>query len=122
MNNKPKGSVPNNVNKGKDKGYQAAWRFQPPKDGKTKSITMDGKHFIWCDKHQKWGSHKTSNCKGVGLNKDADIIKPKSNKYEGSKAKAYPKPFKDAPKMKLQLSKVYANMALDDSSDDESQE
>ena len=117
--NKTKGSVPTKI---KDNGYQAAWRYQPPKDGKTKSITKDGKHFIWCDKHQKWGSHKTSNCKGVGIGKGADNSRTKFNKYKGSKTKGFSKFSKDASQMKLQLSKAYANMAIDNSSDDESQE
>ena len=111
IKDKSKGPV-HNKNKNKDKGYRAAWRFQPPKDGKTKSITVDGKHYIWCDKHKKWGSHKTSDCKGIGLDKDTYSTKAKSTKYEGSKTKAFHKPFTDASKMKLQLSKAIRKYGL----------
>jgi hypothetical protein len=28
---------------------------------------VDGKEWIWCTKHKKWGAHTTEDCKGQGI-------------------------------------------------------
>ena len=61
-------------NKKESKGYRASRRYQPPQDVKGKSITKNGKSFIWGDKHKKRGTHKTYKWKGIGINADADDI------------------------------------------------
>jgi len=32
-----------------------------------------GKEYLWCAKHARWGRHITSACKGKGLNKDLKV-------------------------------------------------
>jgi hypothetical protein len=41
------------------------WMLVKPDDS-TKSSKFDGKEWWWCGKHNKYGRHKPSKCKGVG--------------------------------------------------------
>ena len=100
-------------NKRESKGYRASWRYQPPQDGKGKSIMKEGKSFIWCNKHKKWSMHKTSKCKGIGINAETAGAMSKSNKDKGSKSKTYPKLILNTSKLKLQQLKANANVAAE---------
>ena len=43
---------------------------QEEKDNGLKKV-VDGKTYYWCSNHQAWTRHKESECKGVGLKKEA---------------------------------------------------
>ena len=50
------------------------WVTKNP-DNKTK-MTRDGKEFIWCDHHKKWGSHTTAECKAKKKAAEEATVQP----------------------------------------------
>jgi S-adenosylmethionine/arginine decarboxylase-like enzyme len=52
------------------KAHKLPWEDNPwmlvKPDNQAKSRKFDGKEWWWCDKHNKYGRHKPSECKGVG--------------------------------------------------------
>ena len=51
-----------NGNKGKRIPFPNELKSKPKPDDTTKALTIDGNNNYWCDKHKKWGRHKTSQC------------------------------------------------------------
>ena len=69
------------------------WQTEAPKPGEPTSKTVDGREWHYCSKHKKWGSHKTSECKGLGLDTGSSQSKPSSESTSESnlKSKANPR-------------------------------
>lgn len=68
------------------------WMSETPKPGEPTTKTVDGREWHYCTKHKKWGSHKTSDCKGLGLDTGSGQSKPSSESTsETSKSKANPR-------------------------------
>ena len=70
-----------------------AWMSEIPKPGEPTSKTVEGREWHYCSKHKKWGSHKTSDCKGLGLDTGSSQSKPSSESTSENslKSKANPR-------------------------------
>ena len=52
--------------KWKRRDTRPSWMFVAPKQGEPTKKTVNGKVWQWCSKHQAWGRHSQSECKGKG--------------------------------------------------------
>jgi hypothetical protein len=70
-----------------------AWMSETLKPGDPTTKTVDGREWHYCSKHKKWGSHKTPDCKGLGLDTGSSQSKPSSESTSETalKSKANPR-------------------------------
>jgi hypothetical protein len=61
-NNNKKGKGGQNDNDYMNALGKWAWLKVPPKQGETKKM-FEGKEFLWCKNHLRWGRHLTAKCK-----------------------------------------------------------
>jgi hypothetical protein len=52
--------------KWKRRDTRPSWMFVAPKQGEPDKKTVKGKVWHWCNKHQAWGKHLQSECRGKG--------------------------------------------------------
>ena len=52
--------------KWKRRDTRPSWMFVAPKQGEPTKKTVNSKVWQWCSKHQAWGRHTQSECKGKG--------------------------------------------------------
>ena len=61
----------------KDERFKSnPWMIIAPKPGEPHNKQVNGKPFIFCTKHQAWGGHPTSECRGAGLEAKANKPEP----------------------------------------------
>jgi hypothetical protein len=77
----------------KDARKDLPWLTDAPKSGDPTTKTVDGREWHFCSKHKKWGAHKSSDCKGHGLDTDSGQSKIPSSESgtEKKKSKANPR-------------------------------
>ena len=51
------------TSKSRDKRRDPEWMLQEPKPGEANKMRRDGKDWIWCPHHKKWGMHEPDDCK-----------------------------------------------------------
>ena len=69
--------------KGKAKGKKSqkdkfAWKRIPPKDSESKTKTVDGVTYRWCEEHPCWVTHTLDDCK-VRQKRLAELVSHDSN-------------------------------------------
>lgn len=70
--------------KGNDKSKKGkkdnAWMYEAPKEGEPHEKTKNGKKWIFCKHHKRWGEHTSEECKKIGLdNNKSDRAGDKGN-------------------------------------------
>jgi hypothetical protein len=82
-NNNKKGKGGQNDNDYMNALGKWAWLKIPPKQGETKKM-FEGKEFLWCKNHLRWGRHSTAKCKKAPSTKKKDQTTPSPNTSSNS--------------------------------------
>ena len=76
-----------------DKHEKTSWKSKPPEKGKKWSMEKDGKTWLWCSTHRRWGFHADKDCRAKKKDQDdkGDDNKPKPSSTSGNDEGSEPK-------------------------------
>ena len=76
-----------------DKQEKTSWKSKPPEKGKKWSMEKDGKTWLWCLTHRRWGFHADKDCRARKKDQDdkSDDNKPKPSSTSATDEGSEPK-------------------------------
>ena len=93
-NRNTKKQSPQNTNKKNEKKRSSnksddlpSWVFEKLKPGESKTKTVNGKKWYFCDHHGRWTRHTTEKCKKTGINEEKTKTNQENIKYSTRSSK-----------------------------------
>jgi hypothetical protein len=88
------------------------WKYIAPKEGDSNTKEVSGFTWYWCSKHNKWGGHKETDCRGVGAftHKGKNVAYPATNGSDNTSTAA-----STVTTPSVQVNKAYMSLSDDGS-------